>query len=187
MLLVVAAGVVFARARLLDRWRALALAASAAVYGVAYLKEGFIRNDAPHAVLFLQRTGDRLLAITWPHQTRWVAAAVVAATLGAAAVAVGSSSFVYHPFTRARIATNEARTLLFSSRRERALASARAATRTKLGLDSTTVAELRRHSVDIEPYETSAIWLTIWPGIRNASSSHTWRWITTLTCTTREV
>jgi hypothetical protein len=157
-LMVSAAALTVVRARRFGGARGLALAASAAVYGYAYLKEGFIRFDQIHSSLFFAALAVGLLAISWEGWSRWIAATLVVASVGAVVTAVESGSFIYRPSQRVADAAHEARVLVDGAARARLIAVSKAAIRNDLALDPATIRLLRGHSVDVEPYETSAIW-----------------------------
>lgn len=157
-LMVLAAALIVVRARRFGGARGLAFAALAAVYGYAYLKEGFVRFDRIHSALFFAALAVGLLAIPWDGQLRWVAAALVVANVGAVVTTVGSGAFIYRPDQRVDNARHEARVLVDRSARDRLIAVSKKAIRADLALDPATIRLLRGHTVDVEPYETSAIW-----------------------------
>jgi hypothetical protein len=157
-LMVSAAALIVAHARRLGGARGLAFAASASVYGYAYLKEGFIRFDQIHATLFFAGLAVGLLTISWEGRVRWVAATLVVASVGAVVTTVGSGDFIYRPDQRLANARHEARVLGDGPARDRLIAVSKAAAREDLALDPATIRLLRGHTVDVEPYETSAIW-----------------------------
>jgi hypothetical protein len=158
LLLVVAAALVAWRVRALDRARGFPLGGVAAVFAFAYVKEGFIRHDAIHSSLFFAALAVGLLAIRWDVHARWVAAAVILASVGAVATAVGSGAFFYRTSGRVGNAVHEATLVVDGSRRQRAFSRSRNLLRQRLALDPGTVRRLRGHTVDVEPYETDAVW-----------------------------
>lgn len=158
LLLLVATALIAYQVRLLPRNNALALGAAALVFGFVYAKEGFVRDDAVHLVLFFAALCVALLAVSWSREIRNVAAVVVVAALGSVAALVGSSAFAYHVQDHARAAWTEAKIVIRASNRKSALAHARADARARLGLRASLVSELRGHTVDVEPFETSAVW-----------------------------
>jgi hypothetical protein len=157
-LMVSAAVLIVVRARRFGGARGLAFAVAAAVYGYAYLKEGFIRFDQIHSSLFFAALAVGMLAIPWEGRPRWVAATLVVASVGAVVTSVGSGAFIYRPDQRVENAGHEARVLVDGSARARLIAVSKAAVRADLALDPATIKLLRGHTVDVEPYETSAIW-----------------------------
>jgi hypothetical protein len=154
-LLAVAAGLVVARTRGLGTWRTASIAAACALYAFAYFKEGFVRLDAIHAALFFSAFAIALVAITWGPPTRWVAAALLAASLGAVAAVTEGSEFFYRPGARLGTAADEVDALFHSGRE---ISEGKAVVRDQLGLDDATLRLLRGHTVDVQPYETSAVW-----------------------------
>jgi hypothetical protein len=158
LLLIVATAAIAAHVRGLDRKRQVALFAVGVVYALAYLKEGFVRHDVIHAVVFFSALAGGVLAVRWDARTRWIAATVVAAALGAVAMSVGSSGFVYGVHGRISRATHQAEVMLRPSVRRGEYAESRAAAKEKLGVGPPLRRLLRGHSVDVQPYEASAIW-----------------------------
>jgi hypothetical protein len=154
-LLAVAVALVVARARGLGTWRTAALAAACALYTFAYFKEGFVRLDAIHAALFFSAFAIGLVAITWDPPTRWVTAALIAASLGAVADTTEGSEFFYRPSARLGTMADEVDAVFHGGRE---ISQARAVVRGELKLDRTTIRLLRGHTVDVQPYETSAVW-----------------------------
>lgn len=157
-LMVLAAVLIVVRARRFGGARGLAFAALGAVYGYAYLKEGFIRFDQIHSSLFFAGLAIGLLAIPWEGRLRWAAATLVVANVGAVVTIAASGAFIYRPDQRVENARHEARVLVDGSARERLIVVSKAAIRKDLALDLATIGLLRGHTVDVEPYETSAIW-----------------------------
>jgi hypothetical protein len=155
LLVGIAARLITLQQRGVGKWRTRSLGAACALYAFAYFKEGFVRFDSFHAVLFFSAFAVGLLTITWNERTRWVALSLVAMSLGATATAVGGSGFLYWPGPRMGTALDEFALTADSGREIRA---ARATVRHELAFDPATLAVLRGHSVDVEPYETSAVW-----------------------------
>ena len=135
--LLVAAGValVAVQARGMARGRAVALGLAAAAFTYAYLKEGFVRHDF-HALQFFGAFALAALAFRWRGRLRWAAVVLVVGCVAGAALRGD-------PYVRHYAA-------IFDGSR----ADARAA----LGVPASMVRQLRGHSVDSVPYETSALW-----------------------------
>jgi hypothetical protein len=134
----VAAGIVLLSLHLrgLPRARATCLGLVAAAFTYAYAKEGFVRHEVTHVLWFFGAFAVAALAFRWRGALRWAAAALV---LGA----VVGSAVVSTPYERhyGRI---------FSGSKDEA--------RGKLGVPASMVRQLRGHTVDSVPYETSAVW-----------------------------
>src|SRR5205085_5209206 len=77
-----------------------------------------------------------------------------------ASVATPSTSLprLYQPVADVREAVTEARDAVALGRRNRAAAAARALARAQLAVPARDLRLLRGHSVDVVPYETSAVW-----------------------------
>jgi hypothetical protein len=153
--ILVAAVLVIVTFRHLERSRSLPLAAALAIYTFAYFKEGFVRLDPIHASLFFAAFATAVLTITWTAQTRWVAATLVLGLLGAVATITSNTSFFYRPSVRMAEAMNQLESLAHS---DREITAARRDIRESIKLDPRTVQLLRGHTVDVQPYETSAVW-----------------------------
>jgi hypothetical protein len=154
-----AAGVlVVAHARALGGQRGLAFAAVCLVYGFAYFKEGFVRLDAIHLTLLFAALAVGLIGIGWERQTRWIAAGLVALSVAVVVEVLDSTAFLYAVRARASNAVDEGRLVLIGSRRHAALDASRWETRQKLGVDRELLRLLEAHTVDVQPYETSAVW-----------------------------
>jgi hypothetical protein len=133
----VATGVVLLalHSRGLPRSRSIALGLAVAAFTYAYLKEGFVRHDF-HVLQFFGAFALVPLAVRWRGALRWVAAALVlGCVLGAALRG--------DPYARHYGAIFE---------------GSRADARAQLGVPASMVRQLRGHTVDSVPYETSAVW-----------------------------
>jgi hypothetical protein len=157
-LLLAAAVLVVAHARHLGRLRGTAFAAVCFVFGFGYLKEGFIRPDEFHVTLFFGALALGLLAVRWGSEVRWGAAVLVVASLGAAAATVSSSRFLFDVGPHAGNTLEQARILLDGSQRHGTYLSSIAEARERLRIDEGTLDLLRGHTVDVHPYEASAVW-----------------------------
>lgn len=135
--LLVAAGValVAMQARAMARGRATALGLAAAAFTYAYLKEGFVRHDF-HALQFFGAFALAVLAFRWRGRLRWAAIVLVVGCVAGAALR--GDPYLRHYGT------------IFDG--------SRADARAELGVPASMVAQLRSHTVDSVPYETSALW-----------------------------
>ena len=155
---VVAAAAVFLRVRTLGRARALSIGALLLVYGFGYWKEGFVRHDA-HALAFFAAVAVALLAFTWKGLGRYAAAGALVVTLVASARAPEFAEGVpYHPIRSTAAAAAALQESVVPHARSREIAAGREDIRAMLALDPQTLSQLRGHTVDVAPYETSAVW-----------------------------
>ena len=146
------------RLRGLDRARAAALTAIVLVYGFGYWKEGFVRHDA-HALAFFAAVAVAMLAFRWSGLARIAAAAALGTAVAASASAPDlGKGLPFHPVRSVAAAAAALQESVIPGPRRREIDAGRRATRASLALDSGTLAELRGHTVDVEPYETSAVW-----------------------------
>ncbi len=157
-LLLAAGALVVAQARTLGGARGIVFAVACLAYGLAYFKEGFIRDDSIHITLFFAAFSLGLLAVRWPVGRRWATAVLIVAAVGGAAASADSGDFLFRVGSHARHALHEARVLVDPAERHRTYASSRADARRRLGVDAGTLALLQGHTVDVQPYETAAIW-----------------------------
>ena len=142
-----------------QRARAISLTVLLLVYGFGYWKEGFVRHDV-HGVAFFAAVAIALLAFNWSGRTRLVAAAalVVALTASARAPEFAASTVPFHPLRSMAAAGTALGQSVLPGPRNRAIAAGRAAIEDRLALDRDVLAELRGYTVDVGPYETSAVW-----------------------------
>ncbi len=146
------------RLRKLPRSRRIPLLLVVAVYGFAYLKEGFVREDE-HVRFFFAAFAVSVLAFAWKGVAR-IGAAVLVVGAAAASVAAPDATFrsLYKPVAHVRTAVREARAAVDPGARSREAAEGRAVARSKLAVPASDLSLLRGHSVDVEPYEISAAW-----------------------------
>lgn len=147
LLVLAGAGLLALHARTLPRARAICLVLVAAAFTYAYLKEGFVRYDRTHPERFFGAFAIAGLAFGWRGRLRWGALGLVAGCVLAIAVAPGGSAY--------RVDRNVGH---FASLFHPNLAQARADAQARLGIPARFVASVRDWSVDVVPYETSAIW-----------------------------
>jgi dolichol-phosphate mannosyltransferase len=123
------------------------------------MKEGFVRHDADHAPLFFAALLGGSLAFAWRPGRRILGLALLAAlfafTLNAESVSVGG---LLRPGPDASSAVTQIGQVLSASKRSTLEAAGRREVRLAYPLDPQTLALLRGHSVDIEPYEADIAW-----------------------------
>ena len=77
-----------------ERWRRASLFAVSALFSFSFFKEGFVRHDGGHSVLFFGAFGVASLAFAWRKHLRWAAVATLAVT----AVVSGAATDWRHPY-----------------------------------------------------------------------------------------
>jgi hypothetical protein len=152
-----AGAAVILRTRTLDRARAFSIGALVLVYGFGYWKEGFIRHDV-HALAFFAAIATALLAFRWSGVAGIAAAGALVVAVAASVTAPEFAGFPFHPHGAAAAAAAALQDSVIPHRRDATIAAGRAAIEASVSLDSDVLAELRGHTVDVEPYETSAVW-----------------------------
>ena len=146
------------RLRNVPRSRWIPLLLVTAVYGFAYLKEGFVREDE-HVLYFFAAFAVGVFAFAWRGVAR-IAAAVLVVGAAAASVASPDATFrsLYKPVAHVRIAVLEARDAFDPRARRRDVAEGRAVARSQLAVPPSYLQLLQGRTVDVEPYEISAAW-----------------------------
>jgi hypothetical protein len=158
LLIVVMAALVAHAAAGLPRKRQAALGLVWAIGTFALFKEGFVRLDA-HAATFFFAAAVVAATLARGELTRiaGVGAAVVASVWSLTAFGVEPST-LYHYTDRFNGTRAELRLLADGSAREAMRASARATMLANLRIPPAVLRDLRSHTVDVEPAETSAVW-----------------------------
>ena len=129
------------------------------MYGFAYVKEGFVREDE-HVRYFFGAFAVAVLAFAWKGSFARIGAAVLVVGAVVASVAAPDATFrsVYKPIGHLHTAALEARAAVDPGVSRRETAKGRAVARAKLAVPAHDLALLQGHSVDVEPYEISAAW-----------------------------
>jgi hypothetical protein len=158
LLIVVSAALVWRAGEGQQRARRAALALAWAIGTFAILKEGFVRLDA-HAGIFFFGAAVTCATLARRELTRvsGVGAAIVASLWALTAVGVEPSA-LFHYMARAHGTTADVRLLADGHARNLLRADARAAMFANLRMPSGVLRDLRSHTVDVEPMETSAVW-----------------------------
>jgi hypothetical protein len=140
------------------RARQAALAAASCVGMFALFKEGFVRLDAHDAVFFFAAA---VVAATLARgeltRIAGVGAAVVASVWSLAAFGVQGSA-LFHVADRLHGTTADIRLLADGFARDALVADARSAMLANLRMPPHVLRDLRSHTVDVQPAETSAVW-----------------------------
>ena len=148
-----------ARARYADRrarWAGIALMGIAAF---AVFKEGVVRTDAGHLSLFFSTACVLWIAIPWA-KARWhwmLAGSAVIAAMGVPVRPPGLPTNL-NAIANVRYATDQFRTLVSGSRRTKLINDGRFRMAIGYGLDPQMLADLRGHTMAIEPWETGVAW-----------------------------
>lgn len=131
----------------------------AAIAGFALFKEGMVRFDDGHITVFLSTMLVLWLVLPW-RRARLAIPALGAVALVAVALLARPEGFGYrlNPIDNVDVAVAQTRTLLEPSRQEEIRAFARALMIDVYALEPQTLAELRGHTVAIEPWEIAVAW-----------------------------
>jgi hypothetical protein len=122
-------------------------------------KEGFVRQDAGHAVVYFVALMGGFFAFTWRRGSRLVGFGL-ASTLFTFAIVAQDSSFsaLFDPGGNARLAVSQVGELASKSERNAIIARGRMAIEAALPLDKGTLSLLRGYTVHVAPYETAVAW-----------------------------
>jgi hypothetical protein len=138
------------------RWAGVALVALAAF---AIYKEGVVRTDAGHLSLYFSTACVLWIGIPWA-KSRWywmAAGAAIIAAIGVPVRPTGSTTNL-DVVANVRFASDQLRSLFSPSRRGEIAASGRAGMKSIYRLDPRTLAALRGHTVEVEPWEIGVAW-----------------------------
>lgn len=138
------------------RWAGVGLMA---VTAFAVFKEGIVRTDAGHLSLYFSTACVLWIAIPW-QRSRWywtVAGAALVAAIGLPVRPAGVPIEI-DAVANVRFAVDQARSLFSAGRRAEVEASGRAGMKSTYRLDPRTLALLRGHTVEIEPWEIGVAW-----------------------------
>jgi hypothetical protein len=140
------------------RARQAALALACAIGSFAMLKEGFVRHDA-HAAIFFATCAVVAAALARGELTRIAGAgiAVIASVWSLASFGVQPSALVHYT-DRLDGTAAELKLLTDGAARNEMLSETRAQMLRTLGLPPGVLRDLRSHTVDVQPTETSAVW-----------------------------
>jgi hypothetical protein len=148
-----------ARARYRDRRARWAAAALMGIAAFAVFKEGVVRADAGHLTLFFSTACVLWIAIPWG-RARWGWLVAGSAVIAAVGVPVRPSGLPTHinPIANVRYATDQFRTLVSGSRRAKMTNDGRFEREIGYNVDSQMLADLRGHTVAVEPWEIGVAW-----------------------------
>jgi hypothetical protein len=138
--------------------RRVALMLAWTVAGFGALKEGFVRLDG-HTAIFFAMCAVAALATARGRRLRFAAAgvALLASVWSFAALGVGVPTMLDYP-TRGDAFVTNLRLLASPVRRNQLLEDGRAVILNPLELPPAVVRDLRAHTVDVQPIQTSVVW-----------------------------
>ena len=159
LLIAVSAALVWRAGEGHQRARKAALALAWAIGTFAILKEGFVRHDSVHSGIFFFGAAVTCATLARHELTRvaGIGAAIIASSWALTAVGVEPSAF-YRYMDRVHGLTADVRLLADGQARNLLRADARAAMFANLRMPPSVLRDLRSHTVDVEPMETSAVW-----------------------------
>jgi hypothetical protein len=138
------------------RWAGVVIAA---LVSFAIFKEGVVRIDAGHLTLLFANAAVLWVAVglggPW---RRWMLAAAVVVFAISLPVRPAGLETQFNVVTNVRTVWDSARTLLSPGRRDELTTGGRAGMQTAYALSPGALAELRGHSVAVEPWEIGAAW-----------------------------
>jgi hypothetical protein len=138
------------------RWAGVVIAA---LVSFAIFKEGVVRVDAGHLTLLFANAAVLWVAVglggPW---RRWMLAAAVVVFAISLPVRPAGLETQFDVVTNLRTVWDSARTLLSSGRRDELTTGGRAGMQTAYALSPGALAQLRGHSVAVEPWEIGAAW-----------------------------
>jgi hypothetical protein len=139
------------------RLRRIAIVLACGVVGFGVLKEGFVRLDG-HTAIFFGMCAVAAAAMA-RGRMRFVAAgvALLASVWSFSAAGVGVATMVDYPL-RMDAFVSKVRLLARPTKRDLFIERARAAEVARLHLPPAVLRDLRAHTVDVQPIETSAVW-----------------------------
>jgi hypothetical protein len=140
----------------LARWCAAALVAAA---GFVVFKQGVVRFEINHVAYLFSTACVIWLVIPWPIRLRplLIGGAVVLAAIAIHVLPVNGSQNL-DMIGNVRAAGTELRNLLSPGRQREIAEQGRAAMKSVYKLDPRTLAELRGHPVDLDPWEIGVAW-----------------------------
>jgi len=139
--------------------RRVAAGAVTAVAGFIAYKEGAVRFDVFHVIIFFATAAPLLMVIRWRGRLRLVGVAAVLA-VGALAVHVAPANTVgsFNPVTHVKTFVTQVRTLASPARRRHIMAAGRFWNLVLYRVEPSTVALLRGHRVHVDPWAASVVW-----------------------------
>ena len=148
-----------AGARYRDRRAHWAATVLMGIAGFAVFKEGVVRTDTGHLSLYFSTACVLWIAVPWG-RARWhwmVAGSAVIAAMGVPVRPPGLPTNL-NAIANVRYATDQFRTLVSGSRRAELTNQGRFAMELTYDVDQQMLADLRGHTVAIEPLETGVAW-----------------------------
>jgi hypothetical protein len=138
----------------LGRARGIALVVVAAGFAFAFFKEGFVRHDAFHSSSFFAAIAIACVAFAGRGASRWLALAGVVVAIFAVH---RSHELNYTPVSSARRAVSQLVDVTVSHRRGALVRDSRSSEKLSYLVPPRLLAELRGHTVHVDPLETAAI------------------------------
>jgi hypothetical protein len=123
-------------------------------------KEGFVRHDEGHAMIYFVALMGGFLALRWSREDRLIGLGLLA-TLFAFAIATQTSSsrsVVFELSSNASLAVSQMEQVLSPSKRILIMQQGRTAIKRAYPIDQPTLSLLRGHTVHVVPYETAVAW-----------------------------
>jgi hypothetical protein len=144
--------------RSLPRARRVAIVVLLSIVGFTSLKEGLVRHDVFHAVVFYSTVLGGLLALRWPRELR-VPAVIVAGAVIAVMLTADLAGFPRaNPIENATDGVSTVGRLVSTAERDRFLSEAGRSMREAYGLDRRTLELVRGRRVAVYPQEIGAAW-----------------------------
>jgi hypothetical protein len=138
------------------RWAGVVIAA---LVSFAIFKEGVVRIDADHLTLLFANAAVLWVAVgLGGHWRRWMLAAALVVFAISLPVRPPGLETQFDAVTNLRTVWDSARTLLSPGRRDELTTGGRVGMQTAYALAPGALAELRGHSVAVEPWEIGAAW-----------------------------
>ncbi len=129
------------------------------VFSFFEFKEGFVRHDSGHALIYFVALMGGFFAFRWRPGTQLVGLGLASALFVFTLAAEGSFvSTLVDPGGNASEAISQIREVAGKSERNAIMARGRAAIEAALPLDPQTLALLRGHTVHVGPYEAAVAW-----------------------------
>jgi hypothetical protein len=129
------------------------------VFSFFEFKEGFVRDDSGHALIYFVALMGGFFAFVWRPGAQLVGLALASALLVFALAAEDSSfSALIDPGGNANTAISQIHDVMSKPKRNAIIAHGRAAIEAALPLDPQTLSLLRGHTVHVGPYETAVAW-----------------------------
>jgi hypothetical protein len=152
-------GAVLQMATAADSRRRWGLVALWTAFAFLSFKEGFVRHDTGHGIIYFEAILGGLVAFSWRRDRRWSGLGL---TAGAFAVALAAHMSpvraLISPYSNASMAVSQIRQVFTPSERAQTIAVARQSVKSTFPIDGGTLALLRGHTVHVAPYDAVVPW-----------------------------